>query len=193
MSYYLVPLVVGGPFGSRVAKYFFSDFGMQPRTVPFDDNAIVWIDDAAPLTPAQKSFLQAQPDAVAVPPIDNTIGAGALGQVQGGLESLRIPADWVQVGMSYRMVLRVVVGMAQFLQRTAGLGNPVKLPTGAALDLTMAELSAANRQTLQDAAATMPGGPLDVSAIGPTTTVRQVLYILGQQFADGRAISFGDL
>lgn len=192
MSFYLIPIIGAGSFiDQRRPKYLtdgqtFADFNPSPPWAmsPMVDTGIVWADT----TPAQDAFLAAQLDVRAIPPLDNTIGAGALPQVKAGLEALNIPAQWVQVGMTYRTVVRVTVGMSQLIQRTEGLGDKLTIPGN--LDLTMAQIPAGKRTTAQTAIDSMG---LDRTQIVGSTTLREALRIIGEQFAAGRSISLGDL
>lgn len=141
---------------------------------------VVW----ATASPAQETAVGANADAIVVPPLDNLI---ALVATQNALESLNVPAQWLTAGMTYRTVLRVIVGMAAFAQRCEGLGQ--RLALAGNLDKTVGSLSVAVRNNLSAAADSLG---LDRTSITGTTTVREVLRILGQQFAQG-SITLGDL
>jgi hypothetical protein len=128
MSYFIIPIEVVARSGAsdpvRQEKYV-PALGVQRQIVDHGETAIVWAD----CTPAQEAAIAANADVLLVPPLDNLIGAGALVAVRAAIEALDIPAQWVQAGMTYRTALRVIVGMAQLLQRVGGiLGQPVVIP-----------------------------------------------------------------
>lgn len=128
----------------------------------------------------QHNLLIAQTDVVAVPPLDNTVAAGALSTVQAVLEAGDIPGDWVQVGMSYRQVLRIILGIMQFHKRFMALSGRRASDGLFALTLRVNQIPQATRTILQNVATEFN---LDFSAVTGTTTVRQLLVGMGQQFA----------
>lgn len=128
----------------------------------------------------QHNLLVAQTDVVAVPPLDNTVTAGALSTVQNVLEAGDIPGDWVQVGMTYRQVLRIILGIMQFHKRFMALSGRRASDGLFALTLRVNQIPQAARTILQNVAAEFN---LDFSAVTGTTTVRQLLIGMGQQFA----------
>lgn len=176
MSYFVLPLVDTVVRGSpaRVPKYL-PAMGLTSFVCALDDQAVVYCPDA---TPADENALGLNFDVIVIPPLDNPVAVNA---TKAALEALNIPAQWVAPGMSYRDVLRAVVGMAQLVQRTYGLGN--RLTLAGNLDLTMSQIPAAKRSILQQASDEMG---LDRSGITGATTVRAALRILGQQFVSGQ-------
>jgi hypothetical protein len=65
---------------------------------------------AANVTTQQHNTIAAQADVIAIPAdVNAEIGAAALSNVQTRLEQLRIPADWVTAGHTYRQVLKRVL------------------------------------------------------------------------------------
>jgi hypothetical protein len=79
--------------------------------------AIVWADTS----PTQAAALAANGDVIIVPPsIKVKIVA-----TRAALESIGIPAQWITVNMTNRQVIRTAIGIAQILQRCAGLGARV--------------------------------------------------------------------
>jgi hypothetical protein len=183
MSCFVVPLVDPGVWPGVQPKYI-KDLGVDYFCCRLDDVGVV----NASTSGAQDSSVSANADAILIPPLDNTIGAGALAQVQSALEGLNVPAQWVQVGMSYRTVVRVVCGFAQLVQRTTGLNNANRIRLAGNLDKTMAQIPAAMRTTLQQAADDLN---LDRSGITGATTLREALRIVGQQFAANRELYLG--
>lgn len=182
MSFYVVPLVGTGARGDAFRPKYVPALGVQWLACDLPRHwVIVWAD----ATPAQDATIAANADALVVPPLDNTI---ALVATQNALEGLGVPAQWLQSGMTYRQVVRVVVGIANFAQRCEGLGQRITL-TGN-LNLTVAALPAAIQNVLAAAADSMG---LDRTGITGATTLRQVLAIMAQQFIAGVSVSLGDL
>lgn len=85
---------------------------------------------AANVNAAQQTYLAGLADVQAIPAnIDNTVTAGQVQNIRDRLEAFDLPGTWVNVGDSYRVVLREVCGYMQFMQRlTAITGiNPTTL------------------------------------------------------------------
>ena len=151
--------------------YRFMDYGQHPGCLMVAD-----------VTNAQRNFLSGQPDVRLVPAnLNNTVGA-ALTATRNTLEALHIPAGWVQSGTTWREVVRAVGGLFQFAQRYAGITNGQDLlPDGVDLNLTVAEVPQARRDSL---AATAASFGYDTGAITGSTTIRATLKILADQWGD---------
>jgi hypothetical protein len=186
MSFFIVPQVGTGTKGDPIRPAYVPALGVNYSSVSFGGSCIVWAD----ATPAQESVVTANADALLVPPLDNSVGA-ALSTVQATLEGKNIPAQWITSVMTYRTVLRVIVGFAVFIQRLGGpsFGQAINL-AGGNLDNTIGSFSAAVRNNLAAAAVSLN---LDISAVTGTTTLREALRIIGQQFAAASAVALGDL
>jgi len=182
MSFFLVPIIGSGTAKDPFRPKYIEALNVAWAMVDHGSAAIVWADTTA----AQNSTIGANSDATVVPPLDNTI---ALTATQNALEALNIPAQWLTASMTYRGVLRIVVGIAQLLQRLHGLGTPVVL-SQSVLNVTFGSLSAQNQSNITTAIASLG---LDGSAIVSTTTVRQILHDIGQQFYAGHGVALGDL
>jgi hypothetical protein len=185
VSFFLVPIIGTGEPGvdARRPKYL-ADMGVPRKMVDFGDTAIVWADT----TTLQDEEIDAHADARLIPPLDNTINSGALNVVQASIEGMNVPAHWVSAGMTYRTVLRILVGMAQLAQRMQGLGIPLAIAGN--LDTQLSSFSQNVRNALARAADDLG---LDRSGVTGSTTVREALRICGQQFATGHTIVLGDL
>jgi len=180
MSFFIVPIEGAGTKADPRRPKYIPALGVQWSMCDLDEAAIVW----AATSPSQDTAVDANADATLIPPLQNSVNVA---QTQAALEALNIPAQWITSAMTYRTVLRVVVGIAQFIQRTEGLGQ--KLTLAGRLDLTMSQIPVAIRDALLAAADSLN---IDRSAIVGTTTVREALRDLGQQFAR-RRIVIGDL
>ena len=135
----------------------------------------------ADVSDTQHTLLSAQVDVLAVPPLDNTIGSVAVrNQVRNVLEAVNVPGLWVTVGMSYRQVVRVILGMWQFHNRLATIIQHKIFDGSVNLEMTVTNIPLATRNQLQVAA---DGLGLDYSSVTGSTTVRQLLKGMGDQFA----------
>ena len=182
MSFFVVPIVGSGTRADPYVPKYIPALGVEWQWRDLPRNwGIVW----ANASPAQESAVGANADAIVVPPLDNTI---ALTATKNALEALNVPAQWLTAGMTYRTVLRVIVGMANFAQTCDGMG--LQLTLAGNLDKTLSQFSAQTRTILANASDSLG---LDRSSITGSTTVRETLRIMGQQFAQGTSISLGDL
>jgi len=187
---YLIPVIRRGHPIYRIPKYFWhspSGYEGLPElenvrqghqlTHKLEDLYVL----IANLDATQEAALLAQPDVIAIQDLDNTIPNITVRDIiRSYLEAVSIPSQWVVVGMSYRIILRVVIGLWRFraiIQHFAG--HRIFLET-LNLDKTIGELSTEMRDAL---AATSDALDLDYSSITGLTTIREMLYIAGQQFA----------
>lgn len=182
MSFFIVPIAGTGTRADPFVPKYIAALAVFWRWRELPRN---WSIVYAETSPAQQTSIGANADAIVVPPLDNQI---ALVATQNALEGLNVPAQWLTAGMTYRTVLRVLVGMANFAQTCDGMG--LQLVLAGNLDKTLGQFSAQTRAILASAADTLG---IDRTSISGTTTVRETLRIMGQQFAAGTAISLGDL
>src|SRR3990167_9302367 len=116
---YLMPITGAGTSQAdpRQPKYT-ADLG--PEWSMMDYGLVPWCIVAAERDDAVHAALTANADVRAVPvDLDSTVGA-ALSATQTALETARIPAGWVTAGMTWRQVLRPVMGLFQLAQRYHG-------------------------------------------------------------------------
>lgn len=181
MSFFLVPIVGAGTRSDPRRPKYIPLLGVSWLQVMFADTAIAWANSS----PAQDSAVAANADALLVPALDSTIAVNA---TRNALEARDVPGNWVQAGMTYRSVLRVLVGMAQLVRRIQGLGvTPV---IAGNLDKTISQLPANIVATLSSAVDSLG---LDRSNITGSTLLRAALLDIGQQFIQGNTIALGDL
>lgn len=128
----------------------------------------------ADVTPAQHSEIVANADVTSIPQnIDANVGAN-LNTVQTKLEALSIPADWITSTMSYRVVIRFILKLFQLISRYTA-DQAQRFFANVTLDTTIAQLTAAQRNALNQAA---QGLGLDTSTITGSMALRQALRIL---------------
>lgn len=180
MSFFLVPIEGAGTSADPRRPKYMRALGVVYSQCSLGDSAVVFTISNA----SQDAAIAANADVRQIPPLDNVVAVAA---TQQALEDLNIPSQWVVAGMTYRSVLRVVIGMAQLVQRMKGMGLPVVIAGN--LDKTMSQFSAAIRQGLSDAAVSLD---LDVSGISGATTLREALRNAGEQFV-ARGVALGDL
>lgn len=167
-------------FGS--AQWQLVDYGSQ-------DACLVAVDADA----TTHATLTAHADVLTVPAnLDSNPSAAAVTTTQNALEALTIPAGWVTTSLTWRTIVRVVIGMFVLNQRywvIAGntIGNGRRsIFDSVNLASTVGQMPAQERAILQQAANSLT---LDTSGISGSTTIRQMLQIFGQQFAT-RAYTF---
>jgi hypothetical protein len=183
VSFYLVPIEGSGTLADPRRPKYVRALGVAWLMVDFGDSAIVW----ANATPTQDATIGANADATVVPVLDSSIAVSA---TQTALDGLNIPSQWLSAGMTYRQVLRVVVGMAQLVQYVTGvLGQ--SLTVAGHLGDTFNSLPLGVRNALTSAAAAFG---VDTSGLTGSSTLRQILFNFGQQCAAGLIpIRLGDL
>lgn len=183
---YVVPVIGAGTTDdARRPKYADTDL------VGFDWAAMDFGNEPLMLVATEtNTALAAEPDVLQVPlNIDQNLGAGAVTLVQNYLEARFVPADWVTTALTYRQVLRSVVGIFTFMQRAQGLGLARLLDgSSVSLNTTFGSLPAAVRTKLLSAAQSLN---FDHSSLSAASTIRQILKALMVQF--GGSISLLDL
>jgi len=187
---YFIPIMgTGAKSDPRRPKYLTSlgvpwgmmDYGFQPVALVAAD-----VDGATDIS------LSANADAHRLPDdLDQPIGATALAIIQNALETRNLPAEWIISTLSYRQVLRTVLGFFAFFQRFATVANTTALLLGGAVTLNtqLNQLSAAARQNLRDTATSLG---LDISGVAATSTVRAVLKNVADQWGQ-RSVTIGGI
>jgi len=180
-----IPLNVGS---YRVPKYL--PHRLNPAEPGLEGVSWAWVsykfEDVALLiadvTPTQDNQLAGYSDVFAVPPLDNTINnTNQRDIVRVALEDTFIPGNWVQVGMSYREIVRVILHIfIYFGFATASYGGRL-FGGDLNLDLTVADIPQAKRDALQLSADHFG---LDYSGVTGSTTIRVLLKSMADQFAD---------
>lgn len=152
-----------------VAPYSFIDYGFEGIGLVLADTTV-----------DQDSAVTAQPDVFRIPDnLDQTLG-GAATAIQTKLESWHLPGDWVTGATTYRTLIKVSIGVFLFVQRYISVsGNNLAIITGAVtLNTQFGSLSLKARQDLSTAAKQLK---LDTSQVTGTTTVREMLKMIGNQ------------
>ena len=178
IAYYLMPVS-----GTGTAE--------NPRTVKYADEMDNWsaLDYGnepimlvrAGVTAAQHTSISSNADVLSAPDIlTNTVGA-ALAQVQSKLENINIHSQWITSGMQWRTVIRGIAIMFLLAQRMQGRGLATLFPAGVTLNSTFSSLPLAIRTHLIDMSDSFY---FDRTGITGSTTVRQILLALANQYRD---------
>ncbi|MDL1909701.1 hypothetical protein FBQ81_03255 [Chloroflexi bacterium CFX6] len=184
IRYLLMPLsVVGNRRGPKYLMWRDNPGGLDVPWNIFDFGLLPQCIAACDVTTAQFNGLNGNADVFGVPSnIDGNVTAAALNTVRTALETVRIPADWVQAGStSYRELLRVICGLAQFAQRHHAMHGQYIIPDEINLDQTWGDLPDAWRANLR---ATADSFHYDYSQISAATPVRAILRSLANQWGD---------
>ena len=132
---------------------------------------------AADVTATQHSTLSGHGDVTAVPlNLDANPTAGAVAQIQSLFESFNIPSGWVSTSLTYRQILKGLVGIVRLYQRFDGyLGR--LFGSGITLDTNVSDIPAGPRSKMAAAAQSLGCDTTGMS----TMTVRQALRSLAIQ------------
>jgi len=132
--------------------------------------------------------LSSNSDVLSVPVnLDGTLTAGARDVAQTFLETYNIPAGWINIGMTYRVVLRTITAFFLYFQRVNGiLGHDITLP-GGWLDLQYQQVSTEIQTAMLQAAQSFG---YNTSGLQPTTTMRTILKYMADEW-DSTPIYFG--
>lgn len=155
------------------------DYGNEPL-------AIVGVKD---IPPATHIALAAETDVLALPEnLDTELGA-QLTAVQNAMEARNIPSGWVQAGMTYRTIVRMVVQAAAFLQRLQATTSTRLLGSGVTLDTQFSALPVAMRNAMVSAATSLG---YDTTGLSGANTLRTILKNVADQWRQGQIFLCGE-
>lgn len=174
LRFYVVPKVgTGASMEDPLRPKYIPELGQLWSAMDYGKEGTMLA--AADVTSAQHTALAANADVTAIPAaLDSTVTNGALTTIRAQLEALKIPAGWVTTAHTYRQVVGAVGRIFMLMQRFDGMFRRVFFETGIQLDTRMNQLTAGQRQALQQAADSFG---LNSSTVTGATTVRQVLKI----------------
>lgn len=172
LQLFVVPLVTNSS-GMRVAKYlsgtafgfsihFFGVHNWCLAAVDPDTNLLNTLNAAADVHPFPVSF-------------DVNLTAANLATATTKLESVGIPVADLDVGNTFRDLLRRIFKLADFYQLHGRLSRAALISGGITLDTTLASLSQNARDILKNAAAIMH---INASQFSGSSTLRQVLVFI---------------
>lgn len=134
---------------------------------------------AADVSTAQHTYLTSQADVIAIPVnLDNTVGTN-LTAITNALESVNIPAGWVNSNQTYREILKILCGMFFYLQTVSNPQNI--LENGYTLNTILSDFTPAFRTLAQNTANSFG---YDLSSITLSNTWSEVLNIIYAQSND---------
>lgn len=185
---YVVPIVVVGAKLARWPKYFNDGTLVDPFTwagMDYGNEPTMIV--GADLSVADDATLAAEPDVQAIPfVLDNLLTGPQVTATQAFLEARNLPVGWVTTALSWRTVVRTILGMFSFLARYAvvystanGQPAPSLFAGGVTLATTFGALPAAVQTAMTNTAIS-----LDISTAGLTsgTTLRVILKALADNF-----------
>lgn len=187
VNFYIVPLVMDSVHGdTRVPKYLSSlttpnwvtTQGDGTSVMPYGLEMIALV--GANLTAAEHASVAAQPDVLTFPPgnLDNAVTTLNLTTLQTALEGVNIPAGWINGTHTYREVVRFVRQLFTFSQRYFGEYSTSIFTGGITLGTRWNQLPTAAQNRLRAIADQLQ---LVTTGITPTSTMRQILRLLGPQ------------
>lgn len=193
INVYLMPSVGTGTGGSHGdpfrAKYadnlIFNDVGFTQ--IKYGDEP-TWLVIAWNIVPALHSTIAADSTCITVPDLVQTVGA-QLTQVQNVLESMSVPADWLQASHSYASVVRFVAIFFLLFDKLQAQGAGRLFTGTVTLDTRFNQLPASMRTQLQTMAQSFN---FDTSSLVGTNTIRQILKALADQWLT-ISLQFGDV
>ena len=131
------------------------------------DQAIV----AADLNVSQITYMAGQSDVLVIPAnIDNLVTAGNVTTIQNALEARGIPGTWVNVGDSYRVVLREIAGYFEILQKLSELLQVDPTAQGYSLSATIGATALAQWQVVKARWIVLKGTMSEIAAYQQTRT-----------------------
>ena len=191
--FYIMPTVVAAGIDPARPltihpKYWVNVHPFTARYYGSDDVCIVRAKD---ISVADHNTVSAYPDVLSIPlNINNNLTAGAVTAAQNFLESLYIPADWVNTNRTYKQVLKIVAALFAFNEQWSKLtlgSSPFKENLDLSTQYNQLTLNVRNRikQIFDDNA-------IDRSALTATSTLREGLKLFATSYADVKPIQIID-
>lgn len=188
---YFVPVVGAGVKGNARRPKYFADGTFTPNP-QFD-----WMDYGlepagcvgADLTPAQDTQVAAAADVNAVPfDLDSNPSPAGVTAAQNYLESINVPAGWVNTGLTWREIVKNVLNMFAFVQRYTGeysVQNPGQavphiFTGGRTLATQWSALPVAMQNAMLSAATSLK---IDTTGLSGTTTLRTIFKSMSDQLS----------
>lgn len=192
VRYYIMPLqVVGNRRGPKYLRWrdnpagldvpwSLKDFGFEPACMV-----------AADVDPAQHQAISANPDVLSAPEnLDDVIDtAQKRDAARAALDTLNVPSGFVQMGMTFRAVVRPLCHLFLFAQRYHAMTGRKLVEAGYTLRTQIGDLPQSVRQDLTAVADSLG---YDHSGVHGAMTYQQGLKLLADQWGD-RPVRFGNL
>jgi hypothetical protein len=186
---YIVPVIgTGAKFDPRRAKYF-ADGTVSPTAIwsSIDYGFEPWMIVGGDLSTSDDNLVVGKVDAFALPfDLSPTLTAGQVTNVQTKLESINVPAGWVNTSLTWLTVVRTTLGMFSFLQRYGviyteanGVVAPSLFTGGVTLSTTFGSLPQAVQNAIISAAQSFN---ISTAGLTASTTMRVILKALADNF-----------
>jgi hypothetical protein len=169
--------------GSRDYPYrpeFFQDFPPEVVWWSMAYGHDPWAFVGADLSLSDDNFVVGQPNTFALPfDLGAQLTPAQVTNVQNKLESINLPANWVDTSFLWIQVVRIVLGMVTLMQRFKGFNGNVSLFSGGVTLATQVnQLTQTVRDNLTNAALSLG---LSTTGITGTMTLRAALRNFGEQ------------
>lgn len=182
IRYYLVNVVAAVRGGvevpnSQTAEYFgVPQAGVEAAYMSFGNEGTMLV--CADTDAATHATFAALPRVIQLPEdLDQKLTGVAT--LRTALEARNIPAHWITTSLTYRQALRGLIGIFQFAQVYHAQTRRRLFQDSVRLTTRMNQIPLAERNRLSEVAAKTG---LDTSGVTGTTTVRQLLKLLGDQW-----------
>lgn len=138
----------------------------------------------------QDAILSARPGVFPITNLDDTVpNTNVRNKIRSALEDAFVPGNWVNTGMAYRAIMRVVGGEFDYYGRVVGILGAKLFDGTKTLATTVSQCSTAQQSAFSSAAADLG---LTYSAIG-TTTLRTLIQGMGEQKSSTVYVISGNL
>lgn len=182
---YIVPIIGDGTKGNSRRPKYFSDLIVDWSAMDYGFEPVMFV--GADLSSEDHTSIAGQVDTTALPVnLNPTLTGGQVTATQNALEALNLPAGWVNTSLTWREVVRTVLGMFTFFQRFGAVyaentGNvpPSVFTSGVTLSTTFGSLPLAVRTAMLDTATSFG---ISTSGLAAGTTLRVILKALAENF-----------
>ena len=193
VRFYIMPTVIAAGIDparppTQHPKYWVDVHPFAARYYGSDDVCIV---RAKNISTVDHDIVSAYPDVLSIPlNINNNLTAGAVTVAQNFLESLYIPADWVNTNRTYKQVLKIIAALFAFNEQWSKLtlgSSPFKENLDLTTQYNQLTTNVQNRikQIFDDNA-------IDRSALTATSTLREGLKLFALSYAGINTINLVD-
>lgn len=185
---YIVPFIgTGTKSDPRLPKYFTDGTLTNPRWSSIEFGSEPWAVVGADLSAAEDAIVVGKPDAFAIPfNLDTNLTNQQVTSVKNKLEAMNVPAGWVNNTLTWRAVVRTVLGMFLFQQRLGAIyvsqnggSPPLLFAAGVSLATTFGSLSAAMQSAM---IATAESFGFSTAGLTANSTLRVILKALADNF-----------
>ena len=172
---YIVPIIGAGIKGDPRRPKYISALALDFTAQDYGVEAVMVV--ACDTSDSQHTSIVANPDVIPLNDnLDDPISLVNLSALKTGLNTLRIPAAWLDTTISHRRLGRFILALFALFQRLQGAG--INTFGGVTLSTKINQLAANVRNALNDAAV---GLGFDTSGITGNMTLGEALKLLADQ------------